>query len=220
MKRGLVLEEIKEQLQEILGGELPGADAHNAMLPTKRDPRISIPTDQPTPTQSAVLVLFYPTHNGKLFFPLIQRPTYNGAHSAQVGLPGGKAEPTDKDLIETALREANEEIGVQPDSIEICGTMSNLHIWVSNYLVTPVIGVTSEKPNFVADQKEVDEIIEADLFDIVNPDKRKEGVITVREKYKIHTPYFDIDNRVVWGATAMMLNELSAVVRKLEIYQE
>lgn len=213
-----MLREFKEKLKVELTGELPGKLAHSMMMPILRDDNLRMPSGLPPPLQSAVLILFYPDEHGHINFPLIQRPSYNGAHSAQVSFPGGKAELEDEDLIRTALREAKEEVGIIPANVEVIGKMTDLFIWVSNYMVTPVVAFTDEKPKFIKEDKEVDAIIETDLYDIINPEKRKEGTILVRDKYKIQTPYFDIDNRVVWGATAMMLNELSMIVDKARIF--
>jgi len=209
-----MLEEFKERLHEELQQELPGESAHLMMFPTSRDREIIMPSFKLPPVPSAVLVLFYPDEHGHVRFPLIQRPTYNGAHSGQVAFPGGKAEKEDASLIETALRETEEEIGIPPERIEVVGQLSDLHISVSNFLVSPVVGFAKDRPKFVLDQQEVIAVIEADLYDILNPEKRKEGEIMARGKYEIQTPYFDIDDRMVWGATAMMLSELSIVISK------
>ncbi len=210
--------DFKERLRIELSKELPGNVAHSMMMPTLRDDNLKMPSGNPPPLKSAVLILFYQDEHGHPRFPLIQRPSYDGAHSAQISFPGGKAEPSDQSLIFTALREAEEEIGVKKEYVEVVGKLSDLFIWVSNYMVTPIVGVANVRPEFIKDQKEVDAIIEADLYDIINPHKRKEGTIIVREKYKIQTPYFDIDNRVVWGATAMMLNELSMILDKAKVF--
>lgn len=213
-----MFEEFKEKLRIELSNDLPGESAHSMMTPTVRDDKLTIPTNQPPPTKSAVLILFYQDDNGHIKFPLIQRPAYNGAHSAQVSFPGGKSEKADRNLEHTALREAEEEIGINPGRVEVIGNLSDLFIWVSNFVVTPVIGFIDQKPEFKKDDLEVDSIIETDLYDIMKAEKRKEGTILARGKYKIQTPYFDIDNRVVWGATAMMLSELSMVIGKTGIF--
>lgn len=213
-----MFEEFKEKLRVELASDLPGELAHSMMMPTVRDDNMRMPAGLPPPMKSAVLVLFYPDEHGHINFPLIQRPTYNGAHSAQVSFPGGKEESTDKNLTHTALREAQEEVGIIPEKVEIIGKMTDLFIWVSNYMVTPVVGFVNEEPPFQKDDQEVEAIIKADLYDIINPEKRKEGTIIARGKYKIQTPYFDIDNRIVWGATAMMLSELSMIVEKARVF--
>lgn len=212
-----MFEKLREKLKIELLNDLPGESAHNMMMPTVRDDNLIIPTNQPAPTKSAVLILIY-QDDGYIKFPLIQRTTYNGAHSAQVSFPGGKSEKSDRNLEHTALREAEEEIGIDPGGVEIIGNLSDLFIWVSNFIVTPVVGFIDKKPEFKKDDVEVDAIIKTDLFDIINSEKRKEGTILARGKYKIQTPYFDIDKRIVWGATAMILSELSVVIRKTGIY--
>ena len=209
-----MLEEFKEKLKIELVGELPGEEAQMMMMPTARNDQFVLPSHKSPPIQSAVLILFYPDEHGHIKFPLIQRPTYNGAHSGQIALPGGKAEESDADLFQTALREANEEIGIEDDKVEVIGQLTNLHISVSNYLVTPVVGFLESRPEFELDGMEVVSLIESDLYDIIDPNKRKEGEIIIRGKYKINTPYFDIDDKIVWGATAMMLSELSTVISK------
>jgi len=212
-----MIEEFKNKIKEQLNCDLPGETAHLMMMPIARDEQLVMPSYNKPAISSAVLILFYPDENEHIKFPLIQRPTYNGAHSGQIGLPGGKAEKADADIIETALRETHEEIGVNPKEVEVIGKLTDLHISVSNYVVTPVIGFVSERPIFVLDRKEVVDILESDLYDIVNPGKRKEGDIVVGNKYKIRTPYFDIGKKVVWGATAMMLSELSMVISRTGI---
>lgn len=212
-----MFEEFKEKFRFQLLNDLPGESAHNLMMPTVRDDNLTIRSNQPPPTKSAVLILFY-KDDKNIKFPLIQRPTYNGAHSAQVSFPGGKSEKSDKNIVHTALREAEEEIGIDPNKAEVVGNLSDLFIWVSNYMVTPIVAFTEKKPEFKKDDLEVDEIIETNLYDIIDSKKRKEGTILVRDKYKIQTPYFDIDNRIVWGATAMMLSELSVMIDKTGFY--
>jgi 8-oxo-dGTP pyrophosphatase MutT (NUDIX family) len=212
-----MFEEFKQKLKRQLSQELPGEEAHLMMMPTARDESFKFPIYKKAPVESAVLVLFYSDGSGNIKFPLIQRPTYNGAHSGQISFPGGKAEKSDRDLVHTALREAAEEIGIIPEDVDVVGRLSELHIAISNFVVTPVVGFMTKKPQFVMDMQEVEEVIEADLHDIIKPEKRKEGMIVIREKYKIQTPYFDIGNRVVWGATAMMLNELSVMIKEAEL---
>jgi 8-oxo-dGTP pyrophosphatase MutT (NUDIX family) len=210
--------DFRDKIREALTMELPGELAHKMMMPTVRNDNLKMPPSHTPPVKSAVLLLMYPGDEGQINFPLIQRPTYNGAHSGQVSLPGGKAEPTDESLIYTALREAKEEVGIIPADIEVIGRMTNLFIWVSNYIVTPVVALCNQKPAFQKDPKEVDSIIETDLHDIINPSKRKEGTVFSRGQYQIQSPYIDINKKVVWGATAMMLNELSMIVDKAKIY--
>ncbi|MDZ7607044.1 MAG: hypothetical protein U5K79_15975 [Cyclobacteriaceae bacterium] len=96
-------------------------------------------------------------------------------------------------------------------SVEIGGCLTDLYIAVSNYLVTPVIGFAEKKPQFLIDPYEVEAVIETDLSALFDPFCRKHGTVIASGKFKIQTPYFEIDNKIVWGATAMMLSELCMV---------
>ena len=109
--------------------------------------------------QSSVLILFY-EKEGKLYIPLIKRASYDGVHSGQIAFPGGKVEPEDKDMIATALRESQEEIGISLTGIEILGILSPVFIPPSNFLVNVVLAYTSSVPQFTIDTFEVDELIE------------------------------------------------------------
>ncbi len=210
--------QIKETLKRALLGPLPGKEAQALMMPIARDKNIRLPKFLMPPVKSAVLILLYNDSVGNIKFPLIQRPDYDGAHSGQISLPGGKSEKTDRNLLETALRETEEEIGIKRADVEVLGTLTDLHIIVSNYDVTPVLGFTDQMPQFSIDEDEVVEVIEADLTDLTAKDKLKEGEVLLRGKYKIRTPYFDIGEHIVWGATAMILSEFSVILKKSGIF--
>ena len=171
-----MLQEFKTKLEKQLQHDLPGEKAHLMMMPIARDDKLVMPSYKMPAIDSAVLILFYPDAYGHIKFPLIQRPTYNGAHSGQIGLPGGKVEKTDTNIIDTALRETHEEIGVDPGSVEVVGTLTDLHISVSNYVVTPVIGFIDERPEFLLDEQEVVDLIESELYDIIDPAKERKGI--------------------------------------------
>jgi len=201
----------KQGIIEGLKERLPGTVAHQMMLPTHRDSNFRFPEFTAPPVKSAVLLLFYPDDDGTIKFPLIQRPTYNGAHSGQISLPGGKHEENDRDLIYTALRETHEEIGIIPEHVEVAGCLTDLYISVSNFIVTPVIGFADKKPQFSIDPNEVDAVIETGLSALFDPYCRKHGTVIAGGKFKIQTPYFEIENKIIWGATAMMLSELCMI---------
>ena len=145
----------------------------------------------------------------------MKRPTYNGAHSGQVSFPGGKFEQQDLDLNFTALRETHEEIGVAPEEVSLIGKLSDLFIIASNFKVHPSVGFVPSRPQFIPDPLEVEEVLEVSLSHLYDLTQR--GVEPMRfENYTIHSPYFDVQGHVVWGATAMMLSELLQVISELE----
>ncbi len=160
-----------------------------------------------------MLILLYPNQQS-IFFPLIKRPDYPGAHSGQVSLPGGKAEPGETPE-ETALREANEEIGVPVSRIKIIGRLSEFFVIPSNFMVTPVIGYAESVLPMVPDFKEVARILQGDVNAILPDAAIKRQEILAAGRYRMNAPHFDIEGEVVWGATAMMLNEFRWIVREL-----
>jgi 8-oxo-dGTP pyrophosphatase MutT (NUDIX family) len=203
-----LIDHIKKSLQE----NLPGPEAQAHMSPMQlRDERF-LEQNRPLARQGAVLLLLYP-HNGRLYLPLMQRPVYEGHHSGQISLPGGKQEPEDKDKIATALREAWEEIGVEPAKVQLIGQLSELYIPPSNYQVLPVVGYTRERPNFVADPVEVAAIIEISLEELLHEKSIQQTYRTLAGGIRIKIPYYGVDEHVVWGATAMILSEFLAIVR-------
>lgn len=201
------IDRLVPQLLAALRKPLPGKEAHLRMSPQPVDWRrftLHIPE---THRKSGVLLLIYP-EEGIGFFPLIKRPVYAGVHSGQIALPGGKMEPGDPDVTFTALREAEEEIGIDAGKVEVLGKLSDLYIPTSNFLVTPVIGLISDKPRFVPEQKEVAKIISTAIYSLTAPEKIKHTELSVGDGIRLNTPYFDISGEIVWGATAMILSEL------------
>lgn len=205
--------EVIEILTSGLKNPLPGIDAHLAMSPRPINMARFNPERPKNHRKGAVLLLFYPDQ-GEAFFPLIKRPVYEGVHSGQIALPGGKMEEEDPDLIHTALREASEEVGVNPDKVEVIGTMTELYIAPSNFLVTPVIGFSTLKPNFIPEEKEVERIIQTTVRHLTSPEVKKQKTLEISKSFRLDTPYFDIDQEVVWGATAMILGELLQILEK------
>lgn len=204
-----------ERLCADLAGPLPGRAAQYSMAPR---PRGGPEQDDPRPDARAggVLVLLYP-YRRRLTLPLILRPTYTGVHSGQVGFPGGGREPEDTDLTATALREAYEEVGVEPERVRVLGQLSPLYVFASNYLVQPTVAWCGGRPRFKPDPYEVALLIEAPLDDLLDRANRREETWRLRGQ-SVQVPYFGVQEQVVWGATAMMLAELLALpsIRSLQ----
>lgn len=197
---------VVKKLERLLKEPLPGRLGHLTMLPQPIDEkRFSVREDH---RKGAVLMLFYPdSHNS--FVPFIKRPEYPGVHSGQIAFPGGKWEPSDRDLSVTALRESEEEIGVYSEKVTLLGKLSDVYIPPSNFLVSPYIGFISEKPDFKPEPKEVERIISCPFPVLLDKEIRKLTQVKGSSGPRFETPYFDIENEVVWGATAMMLGEFT-----------
>ena len=154
---------------------------------------------------SSVLILLYP-HNNELYVVFMKRTMDNTPHSGQISFPGGRFEPGDNSLQDTALRETEEELGISASEIEILGHLTPLQIQVSNMEVTPFIGVSYKKPLFIPNPEEVDYLIEVKVKDLFNPGIIEEKVEYIRGN-RIEMPYYNINDNHIWGATAMILSE-------------
>ncbi len=196
---------------ELLKG-LPGTDIQWQMASSDRFIKKFPKSPGKDSREAAVLILLYP-YNQSIYTVLMQRPDYNGVHSGQISFPGGKKEPEDKDAIQTALREAYEEIGVHPTKVEIIGKLTPLFIPVSNTIVNPVIGWTDEKPIFNQKSEEVLFLIDADLKRFLDASILKTKPVEIRGEM-LEVKYFDYEENTIWGATAMILHELMVIIRR------
>ncbi len=204
----LFIENLKTNLQK----PLPGVEAQFEMAHVKREKVLANSDESQKYRPSAVLILLFPNEQNQISVLLIERMTYNGHHSGQIAFPGGKAEPSDKDLEETALREFFEETGADV-SPTVIGQLTPVYIPVSKFMVQPFVSFVEQKPNFSASAYEVNELIEWEINHLLDPDIIKETIIEPTPGYKIKTPYFDVQGKVLWGATAMMLNELKWLLK-------
>lgn len=198
------------KLEQRLKLPLPGGEAH---APLRAVPAgiIKPKFEHKTPPKpGGVLILLY-EEDGVIKFPLTKRPDYLGTHGGQISLPGGKAEPNE-DIITTALREAEEEIGIARRSVNVIGQLSEFFVIPSNFMVTPVIGYLEERPQFYPDPKEVVRVIEGTIDQLIRLDAVQTREILAAKIYPMMAPHFEIEGEVVWGATAMILNELRVLI--------
>jgi len=194
---------------------LPAMKAHVLMAPVERIETLENPINAlKVPKTAAVLMLLYPKDK-KTHLVLIVRNTYKGVHSAQVAFPGGKYEETDSDFAYTALRETQEEVGVNPQEVELIKPFTPMYIPPSNFMVHPFLGLAKQEIQFVPQPSEVSQIIELPLSVFLD----ESIVITARMSTSYNNemlvPAFNIENKVVWGATAMMLSELKEVLKSV-----
>ena len=167
-----------------------------------------------TTRRSAVLMMFYPKGED-IFLPLILRPQYDGVHGGQMAFPGGRVELKDKDIHATALREAQEEIGIKATDVKVIKNLSELYIPPSNMFCQPVVGYMSTRPDFYPDEREVAGIFEVSISEILDP-----SILQLRtvenQGVKLETPCFLIQEQIVWGATALMIAELVEILKEIE----
>lgn len=193
-----------------------GEKAHMEMLPKFRTKELrEVDVEKANPREAAVLALFYPDKDDITNIVLILRKTYKGVHSAQIGFPGGRVELTDSNLEETALRETYEEVGVQPENINILKKITKIYIPPSNFWVHPFIGLANHTPNFVRQETEVEQIVEVKLEDFLNESNLIEKTLNTSYAKNVNVPAFFLNEHVVWGATAMMLSEVKMILKSL-----
>jgi 8-oxo-dGTP pyrophosphatase MutT (NUDIX family) len=205
--------ELIEILSFRLKNDLPGATAHEPMRAIPVGDLKPNFTHKLPPKQGSVLILLY-EENGEIKFPLTKRQEYKGAHSGQISLPGGKAEPGE-DAVETALREGYEEIGVNINDIKVLGKLSEFFVMPSNFLVTPVVACLEKPCVFAPDSFEVAKIFSCHIKDLVRDDAIITKEIFAAGAFRMMAPHFEIAGEVVWGATAMMLNEFRMVLKEI-----
>lgn len=201
-------------LKSVFSEGLPGKSAQLKMAPSFRIPRHMDNSDTKMPNEGAVLILLYPFNNS-VYSVLIERAEYRGYHSSQMSFPGGKMEKNDHSLQDTALREAHEEIGVPKETVTCIGAITNLYIPVSNFNVSPFLGFAPERPHFIPHPREVKSIIEFDIKILKEESTKSRKKIKLANGMFLETPYYNIENKTVWGATAMIISELEAITSQL-----
>lgn len=188
---------------------LPGFAAQGRMAIRPR-PGGFVPPEGIAARESGVLVLLYPL-DGELHVPLILRTEDGGSHSGQVSFPGGGQEEGET-ITDTALREAREEIGVDPASLTVLGALTPLYIPASGNRIHPLVAFAESRPRFQLEATEVQRVVEAPLALFMD-----EGNVAEETwhfgAYPVQVPFFPVDGLKVWGATAMVLSELAAALR-------
>lgn len=202
--RTLTLEDIRRAMQR----PRPGLAAQATMAPSSRP--FHPPEGLPPPRQAGVLLLLYPFQD-ELHLVLTLRPSNLNHHPGQVSLPGGGREEGDRSLEETALREAEEELGISLRDAEVLGPLTPLYVPPSHNLVHPFVAYIPYRPLFQPDPVEVAEVVEVPLSTLLDPGIRRMERWE-RDGLEMVIPYYAVGPHKVWGATAIILAEFLAML--------
>jgi 8-oxo-dGTP pyrophosphatase MutT (NUDIX family) len=198
--------EFEHRLLKLKNKSLPGWKSQLELAPENRLQLLNQQTKFKK-KDASVSLCFFPDSEQNTRLPLILRNNYNGVHSNQISFPGGKKDDRDINLINTAIRETNEEIGLIENEMKLQFKLTNIYIPPSNFLVRPFVFKVKSMPLIIPDEKEVSDVLLPKLSEILEL-KIQYGP-TERMSHK--NPYFLIKNHVVWGATAMILNEFKTI---------
>jgi len=212
----MIFQEFEKKIVKITKMQLPGESVQFKMAPMERLAEMKrLAYKKNTAKRAGVMALFYPSISNETHLALILRKTYKGVHSAQIGFPGGKYEVEDNTLQETALRETEEEVGVLRNSVSVLKQLTEVYIPPSDFFVQPFIGLTKRTPQFILQKEEVEELIEVPLLHFMDDEIKTIQTLSTSYAKNIEVPAFMLNNHLVWGATAMMLNEVREMLKEL-----
>ena len=202
--------DFRDLLATQLSQPLPGQQAQFQMAPLARRQPEMASVHAKSCREAAVLALFYPCSKGKPKLLLTVRPEIMNKHAGQVAFPGGRREEGE-DLEQTALRETEEEVFIPTSHVDVLGKLTPLYIPPSNFCVYPYVGVIDYRPDMKRTSDEVAAMFGVRAHELILPEKR-EVVSRELAGAKRQIPYFAFEGREIWGATAMMMSELAAVL--------
>lgn len=206
--------DIIDRLKAELAGPLPGRAAQERMTGRVQPMPEAIPANA---RDSAVLQLLFPK-DGALHLVFMRRTEDGRAHSGQISFPGGRYEPEDASFMVTALREAEEELGIIASEVMVLGALTPMYIPVSYFMVHPFVAWSPRRPDYLPSVNEVSEILEVPVAHLFHPENKitTEVQPSSMPGLTLKVPAYNLpDGGFVWGATAMMLAELEEVFGKI-----
>lgn len=203
-----------QTLQEAISVSLPGQSAqYQAVPPNRPHANLEEVRNAASTRHAAVMALIHPIEDAP-HVALIERNTYPGVHSGQISFPGGKMESSDQGLMHAALRETSEEVGVRSDQYRVWGELTEVYIPPSQFLVKPFLGIAQQPLSFEADPREVNQILHVPLDFFLDPISLQPREVNVGA-FKVKVPSYTYEGHIIWGATAMMIRELTTLIHSL-----
>lgn len=206
------LTQLLDKIKQIHPENLPGYAAQTKMSPPSRRKFEEIDLKNLKAKESAVMLFLYEKKE-EVYLVFTQRHEYKGAHSGQISFPGGKKDPEDESILYTAVRETHEEIGIVVPVENVINSLTWLYVPPSNFVIYPFIAFYEGEPKFEKEEKEVKEILEFRLKDLIDERNQKEYIYENNAlKIKFSSPSYQISQKVIWGATAMILSEFLSII--------
>lgn len=207
------MNEFEAKLHAMISNQLPGENAHLGMAPINRKLSSIAKAQAQDVRDSAVAIVLF-EENDAFRFILIQRPTYEGNHSGQISFPGGKKDPEDENLEATAKRECMEEVGIDLSKAKSLGKLTPVYIPVSNFHVEPYVFFYPEIPNIVPDEREVASVFSVSTHELVDESNVSTMTVPLGDGFTLRdVPCFLINGKQIWGATALILNEMKEILK-------
>ena len=204
----------KDLLLKIKNADLEGEKAHAIYSPPYRDLLTYEEILERDPRFAAVNIVFY-LKNNEWHFPLIVRTEHEkDKHSGQISFPGGSKDEIDATFAQTAIRETSEEIGIPEYYIKVIRSLSPIYIPPSNFYVHPFISYTKRDPEFIIEKNEVVEIIEFPISTLLKLDN-KPVMKALHNSRGAEVPVIEFQGYIIWGATSMILSELSYLLKNM-----
>ena len=202
------LYQIEEDIRDALNQPLPGADAHLTLAPRPRRGWRPGEIPQRARTAAALILLYSIAEEPHLL--LTVRASQLAQHAGQVSFPGGGLKPNET-IDDAALRETQEEVGIDPNQVRLIGALSPLYIPVSDFALHPIVGVTHDPPAWQAAAAEVRRVLETPVAELLSTAGPHRGYRWDEDR-RYQVPYFEVGGERVWGATAMILAEFMTVI--------